>query len=690
MANIDQKLIISELDFADIKSNLKNFLRDQSEFSDFDFEASGINILLDILAYNTHYNAFYMNMLANEMFLDTALLRDSVVSHAKLMGYTPRSATAARATIDLEIYRPANSTQTSLTLPRFTKFQSSVLADGGTAYTFVNDAATVGNYDETCGRFCFHGLKIYQGQPVSYTFLYDAASNPSQLFPLPDTAVDTSLMEIIVKESSSSSKIERFELSTDAASVTSNSAVYYLQESRNGKYSIYFGDGIIGKKLVDGNQVIVTYIRTDGAAANKANSFVLADQVDGFNSSVIYPVYAASGGDAEETIEDIRFSAPKFYTSSGRGVTSEDISTIIKQKYPYFDAVNVWGGDQNDPPVYGKVFVAAKPTGGYDITETEKISIIDSIIKPVCVVTVTPEFVDVDYNYITVNANVYYDPTKTVLGSDGIKAIVRNAILNYKTTDLDAFNSKFRQSRLLRGIDDSDLSINYSDADCTLQKRIVPALNVARNYELNFGVPLSREDSKYKIFSSPGYTQYDTDGNLRTCFLEETPGSSSGIESISVISAISNYESVPSIQIVGDGVGANAYPIVVNGKVTSIVVDNPGVNYKAAKAYLYYQDSIDLTATFNVAVQNRYGLIRSYYFDNNNVKVIMDPAAGTVDYLIGKIKLSQFAPTEVLDSSKTIKVSAKPETNNFESSRNRIITIDDTDPAAININVLSL
>jgi hypothetical protein len=689
MANIDQKLVISELDFADIKSNLKNYLRDQSEFSDFDFEASGINILLDILAYNTHYNAFYMNMLANEMFLDTALLRDSVVSHAKLLGYTPKSAIAARAVIDLEIYRPGNSTQTTLTLPRFTKFQSSVL-DGGTSYTFVNNEATVGNYDETCGRFCFHSLKIYQGQPVSYTFLYDAASNPGQLFPLPDAGIDTSLMEVIIKESSSSTRVEKFELSTDATTITSNSAVYYLQESSNEKYSIYFGDGIIGKKLVNGNQIIITYVRTDGAASNKANSFVLADQVGGFNSSVIYPVFAASGGASQESSDQIRFSAPKFYTSSGRGVTSDDISTVIKQKYPYFDAVNVWGGDQNDPPVYGKVFIAAKPTGGYDITETEKISIIDNIIKPVCVVTVSPEFVDVDYTYIIVNAGVYYDPTKTTLSSDGIKTIARNSILSYKINELDTFNSRFKLSKLLRYIDDSDLAINYSDASVVLQKKIVPALNAARNYVLNFGVPLSREDSKYKIFSAPGYTQYDTEGNLRTCFLEETPGSSSGIETISVISAISDYESIPSIQIVGDGVGANAYPIVVNGKVTSIVVDNPGVNYKAAKAYLYYQDEIDMTATFNVYVQNRYGIIRSYYFNNNNVKVIMDPAAGTVDYLLGKIVLNQFAPVEVLGSSKAIDVSAKPETNNFESSRNRIITIDGDNPTAININIISL
>lgn len=684
MANIDQKLVISELDFAEIKANLKEFLRDQSEFTDFDFEASGINILLDILAYNTHYNAFYMNMLANEMFLDTAVLRDSVVSHAKLLGYTPRSAIAPRATIDLEIYRPIGSTQTTLTLPRFTRFQSSVL-DGGISYTFVNKDATVGNYDETCGRFCFHTLFVYQGQPVSYTFGYDAASNPKQLFELPDVDIDTNLMEVMVRESSTSVRTEKFVLSTDATTVTSNSAVYYIQESRNGKYAIYFGDGVVGKKLTDGNQVIMTYIRTDGLAANKANSFVLSDQVGGLNTSVIYPISAASGGSSQERIDDIRFSASKFYTSSGRGVTSDDLSTLINQKYPYFDAVNVWGGEENNPPVYGKIFIAAKPTGGYEITEVEKLRIINDIIKPICVVTVTPEFAEVDYNYIKVYAKVFYNPTKTSLSSDGIKTIVRNSVIAFKILNLDSFNSKFRQSKLLRTIDDSDISISYSDAECVIEKRLIPALGVARNYVVDFGVPLSKEDSKYRLFSSPGYTQFDDNGVLRTCFIEETPGSSSGVESISVIAATGTYENTPKIVISGDGVGANAYPIVVNGKVTSIVVDNPGIDYRTATAQLYYNDELDTSATFSVFVQKRFGKLRSYYFNNNNIKTVMDTHAGTVDYLLGKIVLSQIKPVDVLDTSKTLRITARPENNNFESSRNRIITIDGDDPSSINI-----
>jgi hypothetical protein len=684
MANIDQKLTISELDFNEIKQNLKNFLRDQSEFTDFDFEASGMSTLLDVLAYNTHYMAFYNNMIANEMFLDTALLRDSVVSHAKMLGYTPVSATAARAKINLQITRTSGS-QTTLTLPRFTRFQSAPI--NSISYVFVNPDTAVGTYDPSCNRFCFEDLYIKEGQPLSYTFTYDTTNNPTQSFELPDENIDTSTLQIIVQESSTSLRSEKFTLAQDATAVSSTAPVYYLEETRNGKYRVYFGDDVIGKKLVNGNIVIANYIRTNGDAANKANAFTLIESVGGFSSHIIFPIEPASGGKSPELTDRIRFTAPKTFISNNRGVTKDDIISLINSRYPYFEAVNVWGGEENDPPIFGKVFIAAKPTTGFEVTESEKLTVINNIIKPVSVVTVIPEFVDVDYNYINVFANVYYDPTRTTRSPDSIKTIVRNAIIAYRDSDLDDFNSRFKLSRMLRSIDDSDISISYSDAAVTIQKRIIPALNTFRNYTFDFGTALSREDTKYRIFSAPGFTQRDKDDVVRTCFLEETPGSSSGIESISVISSKNLYETTPEIRIIGDGVGANAYPIIVNGKVTSVVVDNPGVNYTTATAYLYYQEKIDTTASFSVNVQGRYGILRSYYFDNNNIKTVMDAEAGTIDYQLGKIVLDQFNPIDVLDNSKILRVTARPATTNFESARSRIITIDDEDSVSINITV---
>ena len=688
MANTDQKLVVSELDFAQIKNNLKSFLRDQSEFSDFDFEAAGINVLLDILAYNTHYMAFYNNMIANEMFLDTALLRDSVVSHAKMLGYTPVSTVAPRATVNLQITRPVNDTTASLTLPKFTRLQSAPL--NGVSYTFVNLETKTVDYDPTCNRFCFDDLYIYQGQPLTYTFVYNSTNNPTQSFELPDAGIDTSTLEVLAQESGSSFKTERYTLATDATNVSSNSSVYFIDETRNGKYKIYFGDGVIGKSLTNGNIVVANYLRTDGAAANKSNAFSLVDSVGGFSNSIVYPTKAASGGNGQESVTNIRFSAPKAYVSNNRGVTKEDLIALINKNYPYFEAVNVWGGEENIPPVYGKVFIAAKPTLGFEITDSEKLDVINNVIKPVSVVTVIPEFVDVDYNYLQIFAEVYYDATKTTTSADGIKSIVQTAITNFKNAELDNFNSRFKLSKLLRSIDDAESSISYSDAVTVIEKRLIPQVGAARNYTLEFGTPISREDPSYRIYSTPAFKQYDADGVLRKCFFEETPGSSSGVESITINSATGSYLTAPTISINGDGVGANAYPVIVNGKITQIVVDKPGVNYTTATTLLYYQDEIDTTASFTVNIQGRFGALRSYFFDNNNIKTTLNAEAGTIDYQLGKITLQEFDPFSIEDPLKIFRMVAKPETNNFESARSRIITIDEEDTNAINISIKSL
>jgi hypothetical protein len=685
MANVDQKLTVSELDFAAIKNSLKTFLKDQSEFTDFDFEAAGMNVLLDVLAYNTHYMAFYNNMIANEMFLDTALLRDSVVSHAKMLGYTPTSYIAPRAKIDLQISRTGGSTQASLTLPKFTRFQSAPI--DSVSYVFVNTEAMVGDYDPTCGRFCFNDLYIYEGQPLSYTYTYDATNNPTSSFELPDSGIDTNTISVIVQESATSLKTERFTLATDATTTSATSAVFFVDESRNGKYKIYFGDDIIGKKLVNGNIVIATYLKTNGAAANKANSFSLVESVSGFSTHIIFPNEAASGGANQESIDRIRTTAPKAYVSNNRGVTTDDIIAIINKKYPYFESVNVWGGEQNDPPVYGKVFVAAKPTYGYEITESEKLSVINDVIKPSSVVTVIPEFVNVDYNYLNIFAEVYFSPTKTTRSADSIKSLVRTAIVDYNNTDLNDFNSKFKLSKLLRSIDDAEQSISYSDAVTVIEKRIIPQVGAARNYTLNYSTPISREDPKYRIYSTPAFKQYDKEAVLRDCFLEETPGSSSGIDSISVLTSGTGYLSAPTLVISGDGVGANAYPVIVNGKITEIVVDNPGINYTTAVAYVIYQEEVDTTSTFNVSIQGRYGILRSYYFDDLNIKTTLNTEAGTIDYTLGKVYLNQFDPVSINDPLKIFRVVAKPQSNNFESARSRIITIDDTDTGSINITM---
>jgi hypothetical protein len=302
-------------------------------------------------------------------------------------------------------------------------------------------------------------------------------------------------------------------------------------------------------------------------------------------------------------------------------------------------------------------------------------------------VTVVPEFVNVDYNYLNVYADVYYDKTKTSGSSDSIASTVRNAILSYSYTDLNDFNSKFKMSKLLRSIDDSDNSISFSDAAVTITKKLEPVIGVSRNYTLNYGTAISREDPHYKIFSAPAFREYDNDGVLRQCFFEEVPGKSTGVESISVIYAPTYYEDAPTVTIAGDGIGAMATPVIVNGRLTAIDIVNSGVNYTTATASVYYRGVLDSTVSLNVSIRQRYGTLQTYFFDDNNNKTVLTADAGDVDYYLGKITLTAFNPVSIDDPLKVMRITAKSVSNNFESSKQRILTIDGDDSASINIKI---
>ena len=399
MANVESKLVISEPDFFSIKSSLKNFLKSQTTFADYDFEGSTLSQLIDLLAYNTHYLSFYMNMIANESFLDTASLRDSVVSHARMLGYTPSSVRSAKARIDLRFTQAANpsiSGITSLTIPKFTKFASSAV--DGINYTFTNiDEVTV---TKANNEFLFADLEIYEGTPTSQVFVYSEQLNPLQEFKLTDPNIDTSTIEVIVQTSAGDLTQQTFTLASDATVLNANSSAYFLDETTGGGYKIYFGSDVLGKKLDDGNIVVISYVITIGKSANKETSFKLLDSVGGLTEATIVVEQVAAGGADIESIESIKALAPKTYASNGRAVTKNDYIALIQQRYPSFEAVNVWGGEENIPPVYGKVFISAKPSAGYEISRTEKDYIVNEIINPISILTVTPEFVDPDFNFL--------------------------------------------------------------------------------------------------------------------------------------------------------------------------------------------------------------------------------------------------------------------------------------------------
>ena len=687
MANVESKLVISEPDFFAIKTNLKNFLKSQTTFSDYDFEGSALSQLIDLLSYNTHYLSFYMNMIANESFLDTAAIRSSVVSHAKSLGYTPASIRSAAARIDLTFTQASNpsiSGITSLTLPKFTKFVSSAI--DGVNYTFANlDEVTV---TKANSAFVFSDLNIYEGTPVTQVFVQNDQINPLQEFKLLDENIDTSTIEVIVQNSSIDATQVTYTFATDATEVNDTSKVYYLDEIAQGKYKIYFGDDILGAKLSDGNLVIVSYLISNGKKSNKATNFTLVDAVSGLTNGSIVIDQAAAGGADAESIESIKSLAPKTFASRNRAVTKNDYIALIQDRYPAFEAVNVWGGEENIPPVYGKVFISAKPSAGYQISRTEKEYIINTIVDPISILTVTPEFVDPDFNYLNLNIKATYDPTATSLAPGEISTLIRNKVNNYANTYLDQFNSFFKISRLMHEVDMAHPSLLSNNIDVKIEKRLIPVLGVSRNYVIKFYTELKRSTGPDRITSSPAYTAYDNEGVLREFFFEEVPLSSTGISAVQVVLTGANITSTPRLVVEGDGVGARVSAVVTNGKITAVNIDNTGSDYATAAIKAYDEDdNLIPNVLLRPIIENTTGKLRSYYFDNNNIKVVYSSTAGVIDYINGTITLTQFLPIDVRDTFKTIKFFATPKNTLFSSARNTIITLDVDNQAQVTIDV---
>lgn len=682
MANQEPKLKVAELDFDQIKTNLKAFLKDQSEFSDYNFEGSGMSILLDLLAYNTHYMGYYLNMVANEMFIDTALMRPSVVSHAKLLGYTPASRVASQATINVAFQDIVGGTAGAISIPRFTRFVST--PKDGVSYVFVNTEQRVATKNTT-GAFVFSNLQIKEGQPNGLTFTYDSATNPKQVFELPDAGIDTSTLMVQVQNSIQNANLETYQLAEDATEVSTNSTVYYLEENRNGKYQIYFGDGIIGRKLVDGNIVIVSYIVTSGDAANGIKVFKLADTVLAGVTPTINLVIPSSSGRLEETTDQIKFTAPKSFIAQNRAVTKNDYIAMINKNYPYFDAVTVWGGEESTPPVYGKIYFSAKPRGNYEVTETEIEYVKNSVIKPISVMTVTPEYVAPDYNYLNFVVEVIYDPRKTTLTAGGIQTAVYNAISTFASQNFNNFNSTFKISRLIRAIDDSDPSILNNNLKVVIEKRFKPTLNAQRTYIVDFHVPLKKGTGLDRIHSEPSFGYMDEFGVERNAFLEEVPQSFTGVDAIDVVTTGDGYTDIPDVVIEGDGTGATASAIIVNGRVKKIVVTNPGSNYSAAVVRVIGGGGSG--ATLKAVLQGKKGTMRIYYYDTNQIKRVINNAAGEIFYDDGYVQLNNFSPTSIRDPFGTLVFKAYPATNVFSTKRNAILTLDTSDPTSIDVRV---
>jgi len=662
------RLKVTDLDFDVIKANLKEFLNQQSEFSDYNFEGSALSILIDLLAYNTHYNAYYLNMIANEAFLDTALLRDSVVSHAKLLGYVPASRNSPIALVDIEIETESTALD-SFTMPRGTKFSSEIIND------FSYNFTTIKNYTVTKSetKYRFENVELYEGTLNTIVFTQNDASNPNQIFVIPDKNVDTRTLRVLVKENSSNTSSDAYTLSTDILDLSSSSKAFFLQEGRNEFFEIFFGDGFISKKLPDGAQVTVSYLVSNGTAANKANSFINVETIGGYSDILIISKSPATGGAERETVQSVKFSAPQRYSTQNRLVTAKDYASYIKTTYPGIQSISVWGGEEQSPVVYNKTFISLKLKDGYFISELEKRRIIDEIVKPKAIITTEAEIVDPDYLYIMINGKVKYDSSKTNLTSSELKNKVISAISLYNDNYLETFESRYVQSRLQDDIDNSDPSFIGSVIQTKVQKRIEPTLNEYKKYTVDYGVELARGGLLTKMLSSD-FDVYDFQGTRRTVHIEEIPYSFSGIEGIQIINPGFGYLSAPTVTISGDGTGATALAKINNGSISEITVTNPGINYTTATVTI--SGGSGTSASAIPTVQGKIGKTRLVYYDENSEAKVLESDAGTIYYDTGILELKELNILSISSPDEMIRFTAFAADSVINSKRNLIVLID--------------
>jgi hypothetical protein len=690
MSTANTVLRVGELDFGSIKENLKTFLRSQSEFQDFDFNGSGMDVLLDVLAYNTHYMGFYLNVAANEAHLDTAQVRNSIISHAKKINYTPTSAQGALAKITV-VATPAENENDAINILTLDKYTRLLGADiDGVNHPFVTlNSNTI---SKSNGSFTFANVFIKQGEVATLQYQMDS-QNINRRFTIPSPTIDTSTLTVTVQESSSNTFTREYTLADDITEISANSRVFFLEENRNSLYDIVFGDDVIGSKPKVGNIVIATYLQSVGSAANNISAFTFTDQVGGeFRDNVsITSTQSSYGGTDKETAEQVRFRAPYSYSVQNRAVIDTDYETLITKDYNNVDAVSVWGGEENDPVVYGKVFISIKPKGNYFLTNLDKERIVNDLIKSRSVMTVIPEIVDPNFVFLNFRVKVNYNPKLTSLGANEIAEFVRNAIIDYKERELDRFSSVFRKSKLQSYIEDAEKSITGSDLQVYIQKREEISPNEIRNYEYVFDVGLNKGDFIDKLYSTPQITVKDIENNDRQVFIEEVPNSFTGIDNIIIQRAGRNYIEPPLITISGDGTGATARAVIVNGKVDRINIINRGVNYTRATVSITGGGGREAFAIAQLQARN--GQLRTFYFKSNGEKVIVNSNAGAINYETGLITLTSLNTSEVLANDfyaeNILTINVPPARENLYPLRNRILTIDENDATAIQIEMIA-
>ena len=515
MAN--SALTVANTNFNDIKASLKSYLQSQSTFKDFNFEGSNINVLLDVMSYNTFLNNFYLNQVASESFLDSAQLRDSIVSHAKTLNYLPRSDTSAKAVVNIEI-SPAN-TPDNIVMPKYTEFTTSVESN---SYTFTTNEGITITADAN-GNYFANNVDIFEGEVVTELFEVNTA-NSDQRFVLSNEEIDTDSLSVKISTSSTDTSNAEWKSSLSSIGLSGTSNVYYIVPAEGEKYELQFGDGVLGKALVNGNVIEASYRKCNANSANEASVFVNSGGIQGFNNVAVTTVSVASGGGFSESNNSIKFNAPKALTIQDRTVTTDDYKTILKQQFNEIETLNVYGGENSNPPEFGKVIITVDLKNADGIPNSKKKEIEDfvSLRSPL---GISAKVIDPEFLFVDISSEVRYNPNITTKSDNEILTLVSTAINNHAVATINDFNAKLRISKLSAAIDAADPSILNSENSVLLQKKFIPTLNTNQSVTLEFNNPVIQElpDSS-GIFADNNGTITSTSftfGGLSECSLRD-------------------------------------------------------------------------------------------------------------------------------------------------------------------------
>ena len=623
MATNSSQINVTDLDFDSISDNLKGYLKGQSQFKDYDFEGSNMSVLIDLLAYASHIGAINTNIAASELFLDSAQMRKNVVSRAKDLGFIPASESASEATIDVACSGVRNANGTSPTTAEMQLLRGTVFQTvyDGTNYDFVVSSTVRPSQNGT--TYNYTDVNLVQGTYATDIFVFDNQIANSK-FVLSNARVDKSKLSVVVTSGGLSSN---YALSTNISAITTSSKVYYTQENEEGYIELYFGDGVLGANLKDGDSIAVTYIVVDENHADGANLFTMVGGINGFSDIRTTRVIPATGGAEKESIDFIKFKATKFYTSQNRLVTLNDYKAKVSEYYPNADAVAVWGGEDNDPPEYGKVFIALKPKNADYLSDTEK-KLVQSKLNKLNMLTVRPTIIDADIVKILITCVFKYNENATQYSNGELVTLVTSAINTFDNTNLANFDSVFRHSNLVKSIDETDGSILSNTCNIRLRKATTIKTGQETGYLSAFGNALYNPNSGYNaagggITQTTGfYTQGDTvnvhyfdddgKGTLRRFYLSsgarvyldsaagtvDYPNGKITINAINITSTVNtdstiDFTVIPAgndvVATLGNLVDIDPTDVSVTGEVDTIASgeSSAGVGYKSTSSSTY-------------------------------------------------------------------------------------------------------